>query len=147
MQDNNWPIEKVAWAAGFFDGEGCISARTSYTYSTRRSKNKVMIAFLVVTVVQKDKKPLEILEQMFGGALRLNRNKTGYPIHVLELYGQKAMNMLEILLPYLIAKKSQAELALTMKNDFQPGKLLTQEQIIARQHWHTQMRQLKSVII
>ena len=138
-----WPVEKIAWAAGFFDGEGCISAKTAYLKS-RKSRGRILIANLSVSVVQREIEPLLEFQKMLGGVLRLNRNKTGFPIWVLEFYGEKAMLMLEVIQPHLIVKWAQADLALTMKDTFHQGIRLTQKEIQARQQWHAQMRKLKS---
>lgn len=90
-----WPI----WAAGFIDGEGCI-----------RISHKVR-----VSVLQVDPRPLIQLQVLFGGSIRINRHSTGPKrrrIYVWEIGSRQARTMLEQILPFLIVKKDQAELAL-----------------------------------
>jgi hypothetical protein len=138
-----WTTEQIAWAAGFFDGEGCITAKSTYTSS--RGRKRVLVGSLVVTVVQRVVDPLYIFREMFGGAVRLNKNRTGNPVWAIEYYGTDAMNILEALRPYLVVKREQAELALTMKDSFHTGgRQLTDDEIKRRQVWHAQMRQLKA---
>jgi hypothetical protein len=63
-----------AYAAGFIDGEGCITVRVST--SRKPSWNPSMYASL--TISQVDPRPLQWFQQRWGGALRpLKRRRDG----------------------------------------------------------------------
>lgn len=66
---------ELAWAAGFFDGEGCISVGGPINPRGR----------LVVTAVQADRRPLERFRTALGGLGVIGgpkRNGPGLPIYV-----------------------------------------------------------------
>ena len=97
-----------AWAAGFFDGEGCISY-----------KRKGGLWRLVVQ--QNVREPLEVLERLFGGTLygpytrQRSRNGVGEwsnPYYVWRLNTQEDVVLaLEAMYPYLTVKREQAQTA------------------------------------
>jgi hypothetical protein len=95
---------QVAYLAGFFDGEGCISvARTDSggTYS------------LIVTVSQMDGRDLEPFAERWGGKIVEHRRerprKTYYQWGV---GGSRALKCLQDLLPYLRGKREEALVAI-----------------------------------
>lgn len=96
-----------AWAAGFFDGEGCVSLHTQGRYTCLR-----------VIVVQKDIRPIEFFKSVFemdetiGIVTRQNRRHKYYR---LVASGPSAANILRKMLPYLRLKREVAEVGL----DFQ----------------------------
>ena len=111
---------RVAWAAGFFDGEGCISI--SKPINKRKNGVHYTGYQLQAIVAQRDRRPLEVIVGLFGG------NITAVKIHgstywYLRKHGAKAAELLEQLLPFLVLKKEQAELALRFHkywNDTRP---------------------------
>lgn len=88
---------EAAYAAGFFDGEGCITAQVAKDGSTR----------LHVRIGQKFVDPLEFVQLHFGG--KLSQCKDG--MFYIEWSGRSALPVIEAMLPYLIVKRRQAELA------------------------------------
>jgi hypothetical protein len=96
-----------AWAAGFFDGEGCVSLHSQGRYTCLR-----------VIIVQKDIRPIEFFRSVFemsetiGIVTRQNRKHKYYR---LVASGPSAANILRNMLPYLKLKRDVAEVAL----DFQ----------------------------
>lgn len=87
---------ELAWAAGFFDGEGC-------------SKH-----YMTLSVGQKDRRPLDRFAAAVGygnvtGPYLHGHKKNGDPIycHHWEVSGQKAVAVLRKLWPYLSEPKRE----------------------------------------
>jgi hypothetical protein len=94
------------WAAGFFDGEGCIthvcpSPRPQYRY-------------LHIYVTQKDASVLEIFERLWGGKIHRKQKRVSY----WALCGMEPIRSFLIdVLPYLRTnKRKQAVIALKCIN-------------------------------
>ena len=87
-------MTSFAWAAGFFDGEGCID------FTDRRT--------LTIRLSQRDRRPLKAFEELFGG-------KT-YPssegCHQWTLKGKPALGAIKAMCPYFILKDKQVDVAL-----------------------------------
>jgi hypothetical protein len=98
---------QYAWAAGFFDGEGCVSLHSQGRYTVAR-----------IVLVQKDIRPLLKFKQVFdltetlGIVTRENRRHDYYR---LTLSGQTAADVLTKMLPYLSLKREVAEVALDLQ--------------------------------
>ncbi len=94
-----------AYIAGLIDGEGCISVEI-----------KRGIHQLSIIVGMTDANALHVIATRFGNNVRGPYNSMRFgtrPIYNWSASGGKAVEMLETLLPYLVVKRSQAELALT----------------------------------
>lgn len=88
----------IAWAAGFFDGEGCISFRDGKCREIKWS--------------QKDIKPLIQLDLIFNTG-SINRAKTDkYIMHEYHIFGREAIRVLKLILPYLNVKRDKAIVAI-----------------------------------
>ncbi len=99
----------LAWAAGFFDGEGSIYiARTGFY----RERTRVLYR-LEVTVSQVDPRPLERLCRMFGGNIMVTGNPKHRAWAKWRVHNHRAVWVLRLLLPYLLNKREEAELATT----------------------------------
>ncbi len=98
----------VAWAAGFFDGEGCISAgfETAPKHGLR--------THLMVVVAQSASEPLVAMQQRWGGSLRDKPSRNPHHKHQWRwlLNGKNAAPFLRDVLPYLRVKGEAAALAL-----------------------------------
>jgi hypothetical protein len=92
----------LAWAAGFFDGEGWIGM-------TRTAKGGFSI---VATATQKQIGPLAKLQSMFGGAIHDKGDKRKDGCSFWSVSSALAETFLRAVLPYLVVKKEQAEIAL-----------------------------------
>jgi len=95
--------EWIIWAAGFFDGEGCV-------YIQHRKNTNVY--FLKATVVQKDLEPLNILQALFGGSVNKRRTAPG----MWSVSTRMAEKALRELMPFLLVKRKEAELALSFQS-------------------------------
>jgi hypothetical protein len=89
------PAEVLGYAAGFIDGEGCISI----------SKNGAAD----VRVVNTAKHVLVYLQKYFGGSITTRTQRVNKTQYAYSLYGQEAIDFLNKIVPYLIDKKPQAE--------------------------------------
>jgi hypothetical protein len=92
-----------AYAAGFFDGEGNI------VVIWQASKKGYMFQ---VRVTQKSRKPLVWLQERWGGGIYLKQIINGVPCYSWNVGWGKARKFLDDVLPFLIVKRAQAELAL-----------------------------------
>lgn len=89
--------EFLPWAAGFFDGEGCIGIYVMGDGLTR----------LQVQTSQRVEDPVQMLRQLFGGSVCLTTQ--GYWQHT--VFGPTAADMLRRIRPWLLVKGAQADLA------------------------------------
>jgi LAGLIDADG endonuclease len=107
--------EKLIWAAGFVDGEGCISINRQKMKRKSKSGFREHICYtLGLAVSQKVKEPLDILVELFGGHLFSYKTK-GVLYWRWQHWGPGALNAISQLLPYLVVKRRMAELGI----DFQ----------------------------
>ena len=104
MKDN----EKLAYMAGFIDGEGCIRASGNYLNLSMHVSNTV-------------KAPLLFMQEVFGGSVRgygspkkLPSGKMNKRAYLWVICGESAAKALLALLPYLIVKKQEAILGIAL---------------------------------
>ena len=104
-----------AYAAGFFDGEGCIVVSVStgksrgYGYQTWMS--------LIVSVHQLDQRPLMALQAAYGGSIVRGKGsgewrKSKAATYKWRLHNMDALDFLAKIRPHLILKAEEADLAL-----------------------------------
>lgn len=98
---------RAVWAAGFFDGEGCVGF----------GRVKSGSDFLVVSVPQRApvREPLNVFKDLFGGTIYEYHVKTNVAEADMlrwQVTGFHAGGVLGSLLPYLVVKREQAELAI-----------------------------------
>lgn len=107
--------EKLAWVAGFFEGEGCF--RVNF------SKGKYKCAH--VQVAQVSREPLDFIWAYTGlgvvngpyGPYQNNKK----PYYIYNVYGEDAVEFVTELLPYLFAKGEQVKEALNELRQYQDG--------------------------
>lgn len=103
----------LIYAAGFFDGEGCI-------YIGRRAKSGREYFTLTISVSNTDKASVEIFRKLFGGYLsELKSDRGGKRKSVLYMWqvdSGKAAVALDELLPFLRLKKKEAKLAVRFQS-------------------------------
>ena len=103
---------QVAYYAGLFDGEGCISLTKSDRTKIRSGRKNQFI--LHVTIRIREAWVLENLLSEFGGHLRTysGAKPTCAPVGVWSIQSLKGRYFLSSILPYLRLKKDQAELGI-----------------------------------
>ena len=91
---------ELAWSGGLIDGEGCISVHKNTIKLDVQSTSRITI---------------ETLFGLFGGtcAVESRKTKSGRTVFRWSIYGQNAKQCLQGLLPYMVEKKKQAQLAVS----------------------------------
>jgi len=126
--------EEIIWAAGFFDGEGCISFN--------KQKRKTCYSFRIdMSIGQKIADPLFVFSTLFGGTV----SKQGENAFQWHLYGDNAANALRLMLPYLKVKKQQAVIALKWTEVKKTFSTLS-ERDIEGSKYHKHLKELKQII-
>lgn len=85
----------IAYAAGFFDGEGCISIGKNGSVDAR--------------IVNTSKKALLYLQSLFGGSITDRTQKANKTQYAYSFYGDEAIEFLKVLKPFLIEKVPQVD--------------------------------------
>lgn len=80
----------IAWMAGIYEGEGCVSGIKGRT---------------IALVNQKDPEILYRIREMFGGSITEVRKGTRFNCHVWKLYGDVARSMFAQILPYMSTRR------------------------------------------
>lgn len=130
-------LVELAYMAGFFDGEGCINI---CAYKHKHIKNNQIAYKMSIKASQVDVAPLLMFHKFFGGGTPTKFYQTGQKSGIVReqhLWGigcNAALHCLEALVPYLIVKKEEAEIAIR----FQRGMIL---------HSHTDSKTIKQVSI
>lgn len=106
----------LIWAAGFFDGEGCVSIGKATNRKKDRKtgvlNGKVYVGYhMHVIVCQKEIEALQRFHAMFGGSL-VEFPQYGYMYYLWKVWGTSAKDVLCALLPYLVVKRKVAENAI-----------------------------------
>jgi len=133
------------YIAGFFDGEGCIYA------SQRVDKKGYNSSTLKIQIAQCNLEVLELIQQKYGGSILEHKNKmkaNWRQAWVWQVPAHKAVAFLESVLPYLVVKKEQAELALEFQglvsSRLSPTKL-TVDELLKRQILVKKIKELKKI--
>ncbi|MBA7555784.1 hypothetical protein ES705_48471 [subsurface metagenome] len=96
---------EIAYLAGLFDGEGCISVHT-----TRHRFTISLHLFTDLKMTTPD--PLRFASRIFGGRVKPAFHRPNeQPMYRWSLYGSKSEAFLRAVDPYLIVKKEEANLA------------------------------------
>lgn len=101
-------MDKLSYLGGFVDGEGSIAIGINNGNNNRKRY------YLRLSVHQLDKRPLVMLQEEFGGSIRLHSNKGANqrPIYEWVLVSKNARDAISVLRPYLIVKAEQADVGL-----------------------------------
>ena len=122
---------KIAWAAGFIDGEGCIIMAKSYPKGAKLPTYRVD-----VIVANAEEPPLYQLHRLFGGRIGMPKKATDKQRASYEWRSTgsaHAARTLKILLPYFLIKGPQAVVAIEAASHFgtvkHPNKNLDREKL------------------
>jgi len=99
--------QEIAYLAGIFDGEGCISTASNYRLPiTSRS--------LQLGIGMTTAEPLYLCSSIFGGKIRQRQETSRKKVlFYWYLYGHRAETFLRVVQPYLTVKRDKAALALS----------------------------------
>ena len=100
-----WKLTKE-WAAGFFDGEGCVSV-------SRRKRGSFIEHFISVQVGQNDERPLVALREKYGGSQCFSKTPSG--CYRWRIHGKEAEVFLTDILPYSLCKREQIRIVLEIR--------------------------------
>ena len=112
---------RIAWAAGFLEGEGSIFITNG------RGRGKV----LRISAAQVDPAPIEELNRLFGGGVFRAKGRDGRRDHY-RWYAsnRRAADVLRAILPYMVSKRDQALIGLAFQEAKGPtGVMMTDEQV------------------
>jgi hypothetical protein len=93
----------LEWAAGFLEGEGCFIRAKSCARGCE-----------MVSVPQKEIKPLLKLQRLFGGNLSTRPTNNGYRMNVWQAYGSRARGLM-MTLYLLLSSHRQQQIRLALR--------------------------------
>lgn len=139
---------ELAYIAGFLDGEGTIGISKN-TPQNPKDPHKTPRYELQVAVVNTCLDPLLLCQKRFGGGIYTRKHLPRHKLTYHWTVAQKAsVTLIKAVLPYLIIKKRQAELALKFMeaktNVLGWRKRVPDEELALRESYYWQMRQLNS---
>lgn len=109
--------EQLAYCAGFFDGEGTVII-------ARETNSPHKYYAVHVTVDQVNPEPLILFRSLFGGTVyRARRNPIEANGHIRKIQWRWSVGLmaadkfLRLIVPYLINKKEEAQLAIKFRED------------------------------
>lgn len=103
----------IAYIAGFFDGEGCVTI----TRNSPRGEKRFPTYSLKAQTVQTELSVLQWMQQKFGGSIVVTVKHDGYRTAYRHcLSGDRAAVFIRTILPYLRIKRPQAELGLQFQD-------------------------------
>ncbi len=109
-------LDWIIWAAGFFDGEGCITIRKDVKRCEKRKRGLYANYFLLMTINHKSREALDKLKELFGGHL-ISFKLKGNLYWRLTMGSENAAEMMRTLLPYLLVKRQTAETCIRFQED------------------------------
>ena len=123
--------------AGFFDGEGYIGILK------RKKKEKWNIEYFIqLSIGQMDGEIMDWVVNNFGGHLHLVKRDGSY---YWIASNKEAYNILKRIVPYLIYKKPQAELAIKFYEERVLRKPIPKEELERREKIYLELKSLKHI--
>ena len=127
-------VADLAYAAGFFDGEGCV--RIS---KRKRGKNQLEYTELI-SIGNTDHDTLEWFAMMFGGKVGHERKGVNKPIKYWKLTNAMAVNFLQQVRPWLRTKAAQADVVISasvaLRGELRKG-MGRNPDYMKYEHWET----------
>jgi hypothetical protein len=140
---------RLAWAAGFIDGDGFITIQNRKSVVNGKTYSGT---YLRLGACQAMQKPLEELQSLFGGSIKPKNsgpNHEGYnrkPQWVWALSTQQAADALQQLLPFLIHKREVALLALDFQKTMSRDKQQLSDSVVeARLNYQAEISRINSL--
>ncbi len=136
------------YAAGFFDGEGCVSIN----YVPQRNKGyKGRIGYyrVKVSIGNTNGEVLTLFKERWGGGLSFKEARilNHKPVWTWNIWAQQTVGFLEDILPYLIIKHRVAEIGIAVMESYKNNKFCRYRPIDqgianARAEWLRELRAL-----
>lgn len=113
----DYTIEEAAYVAGLMDGVGTF-------FIGNYGANPEAFFQIYIKISSTDKCMIEWVYNTFGGAMReyhsTQMEKKGKgPVYIWCCSGDRLTHLCEIMIPYLVAKKEQAEILLEIRKTYQ----------------------------
>jgi hypothetical protein len=113
----------LAWAAGFFDGEGCVIVEISKEKACRHGFRTSLHA----TVTQTSLPCLQLFLERFGGSIKTSDHRTPngrrWAVqYVWVVRNENAASFLQAIHPFTVVKREQIDVALTYPLRAQNGR-------------------------
>jgi len=146
-------LKDKAYFAGLFDGEGCITIKRT----APRGRQRTHTYIFSLSIEMADPRPIKAVCQAFNLNLTYNTSrhlknpsKHRY-MYVAQIGRQAGIKILKTLLPYLIAKREEAELAIEFYERCFPPHLINgrnrrpvpKKLLVLRHRYYAHLRQLK----
>lgn len=135
----------LAWAAGFFDGEGCVQINKKYTKYVTKKRGLVRryTYSLSVSAGNMDLRPLRKLIDMFGGGIAEQRTKEGKFYYQWKTEAKKASSALTLMLPYMMVKKEISQMGVDFQNLKRArGNKLSEEELDVYDGYYQRMKEI-----
>ena len=133
-------VSELAYTAGIVDGEGSIGIRK------RRNNRGVVYHVVTLEVSNTDPALIVWLHKRYGGTVNQHRQQMANSKVLFRwiVSAVKAGSILQVLLPYLVIKKAQAEVAILMRQAICPlgTNRITQDMRDKREALYRRMRHL-----
>lgn len=135
----------ISFIAALIEGEGCIHIQRMNTGKRAKRAGYQLTISMKNTALSL----LKFCKERVGGKIKKRKpSKTGkYITHQWRIHGKGAYKVLNLIFPYLISKKKQANLGMKFqeeKNKTFSGSILTQKERNLRNRMYLRMRELKS---
>ncbi len=133
MMSNN--LSDLAYCAGLFDGEGCITLTKGGDSNYR----------LRLKITSTDYSVLTWLQEHFGGSIILSRKETDNNKESWDWYckTEDQVVFLFSILPYTIIKRAQIIEALNYHFEKQNGGKLTEDELTLREKYYKKLKSMK----
>ena len=135
---------QCAYVAGFVDADGCITVGKSKHEGSSRYPNPTYSA--VVHIGNRNLAVLRKIQALFGGSIRKSKKLCNttvgfFPdLNRYQLYGAKARGMLRAILPYLVVKREEAELVLSLNQKQWGWRKLSQAEVDEREQVYQRIK-------
>jgi hypothetical protein len=135
--------EKFIYAAGLFDGEGCVKP-----YSAQAKSRKVRNFVYELALANNDHRVCEFMKSLFGGTISYYPTSSGKVQARWRITGEASSAAAAAMIPYSISKKSQLRLFLKLRGMIQanrhgPGQRLSNRERQQRQTIIDEIKQAK----
>jgi hypothetical protein len=120
---------KIAYIAGFFDGEGCVRLK--------QSNQNESSYYVIAHITNTNQMILEQVQDLFGGTIRMQEKGVNKTIFNWQITSSEAADFLTTISPFLQEKKTQALLAIKFHS--QKGTLKPDERV----SWARVMSEMK----
>lgn len=123
---------EVAWAAGFFDGEGYVTIQ--YGYTKAKNGKRYHRHTLRIGINHVAPEPLYEMQRLFGGSIEKQKIESvkgnRQPRHRWVLNCTNAAEALKRMMPYFKNKQQVAELGLELQATMQTNKQQVSEETL-----------------